>query len=100
MNARIGQIVRYHAGTGDTSAGEDTFYCAAVVTMTTEEWQPGFRGPDGTWTATTDVEQPKPGTVHLRAFWPTHKAGVATPPPTDFAHVAYGKAHGCWTETP
>lgn len=93
---RVGDTVLYHAGTIDTDAGEDTFAIAALVTMTTDEWQPGYRGADGTWVATSDVEQPKPGTVHLRAFWPTHK--TTTPPPLDVAHVPYGKAHGCWTE--
>lgn len=93
--AHIGQIVRYHSGGADeVGSAEDSFIEAAIVTMTAQEWQPGYRQPDGTWVETKDVTQPKAGTVHLHLFVPP---GIVTTA-VDYKDVPYGTTHGCWSE--
>jgi hypothetical protein len=91
--AKIGQIVRFHTGAG---AGQDAYYVPAIVTMTPQEWQPGYRDSAGTWVPTDKVASPKPGTVHLHIFWPT--GSTATPEQSDKADVAYGAKDQCWSE--
>lgn len=97
MIPKIGQVVRYHSGGAETSPGEDGYVVAAIVTMTPQEWQPGYRQPDGTWVETTDVTQPKADTVHLHLFLPP---GTAAGAALDFKDVPYGTTHGCWSEVP
>jgi hypothetical protein len=96
--AKIGDIVNYHSGGSDTDNPSDGFVCAAIVTMTTEAWQPGYRKPDGMWVPTSDVMQPDPGHVHLFVFWPRHKDGSEIPhAQSDMQNVAEGTTHGCWS---
>lgn len=95
---RIGDIVIYNSGSETPSVAaeaNDCYQVAAIVTMTPQEWQPGYRLTDGTWVSTSEkVAQPKPGTVHLHVFWPVAISGQAADSVTEFAHVPTGTKAG------
>lgn len=96
MGVRIGDIVNFHSGSADAPGeGENLFVIAAVVTMTPQQWQPGYRTPDGEWVPTPDVKQPKANCVHLKLFLPP---GLNATTQTDYSDVPQGKSHGSWSE--
>jgi hypothetical protein len=82
----IGRIVHYR---------QEYDVVAAIVTMTPEEWSPGYRDNDGEWHPTTNVPQPKAGTVHLHLF-PPFGAGW-TAEQCDVRDVAHGDEPGSWS---
>jgi hypothetical protein len=93
-DVRIGDIVNYHSGGADAPGiGDDLFVIAAMVTMTPQQWQPGYRTPDGEWVETKDVKQPKAGCVHLKLFLPP---GLAAGTQVDFTDIPEGTTHGTW----
>ena len=88
----IGRIV-FFVPAVDPSYSEDAgnYHLAAIITMTPQEWTPGYRAADGTWVATTGVTQPKAGCVHLHVFAPPTADGEVWQGPVDVADVPYGE---------
>jgi hypothetical protein len=101
MAPRIGQTVRYHQPNTSNGTASDASYepyvVAAIVTMTPEEWQPGYRETDGTWVPQTNVTQPADGCVHLHVFYPP---GVAAAAQSDVKDVPCGDKPGCYELLP
>lgn len=87
----IGRIVHYLNGPMASPM-------AAIVTMTPEEWSPGFRDAEGEWVATADVPQPKAQTVHLHVFAPFGHPW--TPEQQELRDVSYGDVAGTWSWPP
>lgn len=87
----IGRIVHYRPTLSQEGVGGD-FHIAAIITMTADEWTPGYRNPDGTWVETVGISQPKPNTVHLHVFAPPVAEGQpAWAGLVDVADVPYGE---------
>lgn len=97
----IGRIVHYRAATSITAAEETAgdYSMAAIVTMTPEEWTPGYRAPDGEWVVTASP-QPKPGTVHLHFFPPPGMPGAARYDELDEMDVSEGTGPATWSWPP
>lgn len=94
MAPKIGDVVYYHTGNEATGTEVEDYVVAAIVTMTPQQWQPGYRDKDGEWVPTVGVTQPKAGCVHLKLFLPP---GVEAGAPVDFTDVPQGTTRGCWS---
>lgn len=98
----IGRIVHYRKPADATMPGIDgDFHLAAIVTMTPEEWTPGYRDSEGEWHEVTNSIQPSKGCVHLHMFPPPLSDGTKwTLDQLAVSNVPYGTGPGTWSWPP
>ena len=96
----IGRIVHYRQAQDSTTPGiGGDYHIAAIVTMTPDEWTPGYRDAEGEWHDTPNSPQPKAGCVHLHLFPPPITGGT-TWTEYDVKDVPYGDGPGSWSYPP
>ena len=87
----IGRIVHFRMGGTVSTDNPHDYHVAAIITMTPEEWTPGYRGADGEWIENTQVPQPKRGCVHLQFFPPPLDGAQWTSEQLAVRDVPYGE---------
>jgi len=87
----IGRIVHFRRGGEIATENPFDYHVAAIITMTPEEWTPGYKGADGEWVENTVSPQPKAGCVHLHVFEPPVNGLQWTPEQLEVRDVPYGE---------